>query len=64
MIADQIKENTHAQHQSLEALMIRQIKSIKDAGDYIELLLGNAVVGLLTGMCVAFGGLMAVRDAS
>lgn len=38
MIADLIKENTHAQHQSLEALMIRQIKAIKDAGDYIELL--------------------------
>src|SRR5690606_40223708 len=38
MIADMIKEYSHAQHQCLEALMIRQIKAIKDAGDYIELL--------------------------
>jgi len=38
MIADQIKEHTQVQHQSLEAVMIRQIKSIKVPGDYVKLL--------------------------
>ena len=38
MIADAIKTATHTQHQSLESMIIRKIKSIKSTEDYVNLL--------------------------
>ncbi len=38
MIADAIKTATHTHHQSLEAIIIRKIKSIKSTEDYVTLL--------------------------
>jgi heme oxygenase len=38
MIADQIKNETLTHHQALEALMVRQLKSMKNAADYTDVL--------------------------
>ncbi|WP_432710885.1 biliverdin-producing heme oxygenase [Pedobacter sp.] len=38
MIADQIKKDTLTHHQALEALMVRQLKSIKLIADYTAIL--------------------------